>query len=643
MKKNDFRRRLMALLVSSAVVFSAAGCAEIPGDSIGSAPQPAENIQVQQARFDEVKDYDPSGATAVTFSGSNITVDGTGCTVDGSTLTITREGTYILSGTLEGQVVVDADGEKIRLVLKGADITCPSSSPLYIKDAKKVTVTLEEGTENVLTDGAVYDYDDPVEEEPSAALFSKADLILEGAGALTVNAAFNNGIQSKDTLEIQGGVYTVTAANHGITGKDSLAIKDGSFAVTAGGDGLRSTKSGDSTLGWISIAGGSFAVNAGQDGFQAETTLHIAGGQFSVTTGGGSANSSTENENWGSWEQGGSMGPGGFGGHGGPGGPGGPGDPGGMPGRGGMPMTAQNSGSSSGNSAKAFKAGADVLIQGGSIVIDSSDDALHSNGDMTITGGDIAISSGDDGIHADATLVIGGGQTVISKSVEGIEGVSVTISGGRVEITSGDDGINSAGGTDGQSDRPGANMFAADDSCNVVISGGTVLVDASGDGIDSNGNIELLGGTLVLNGPTNSGNGPLDYAGECIVTGGSIAVSGSAGMAQGASSRSTQANMLLCFTDTVAGGTQLALTDSAGNVVFASTPAKDYASMFLSLPSMSVGDSYTLWLGGTCSGESAEGIYTGGTLSGAAEVAQVTVSQTSTYYGGYGGMGGPGR
>ena len=147
----------------------------------------------------------------------------------------------------------------------------------------------------------------------------------------------------------------------------------------------------------------------------------------------------------------------------------------------------------------------------------------------------------------------------------------------------------------------------------------------------------------MLSGPTNSGNGPFDYAGELVVTGGRVAVAGSAGMAQGASRSSTQANLLLCFNVTVPGGTLLSLTDASGEVVFAVAPKKDYSSVFASVPSMSVGDEYTLWLGGTCSGESADGIYTGGTLSGAEQITGVTISEVSTYYGGYSGMGGPGR
>lgn len=627
MTSKSLKLKLISLLLAGAMIASLSGCvSEIAEDASGSVSgdsyaDAAADVDVQQADFDSVKPYSQNGATNIILNGSSITSEGTGCVIDGSTVTITREGTYTLSGSLDGQVIIDAGGEKIRLVLNGVDITCENSSPLYIKDSKKVILTLADGTQNILTDGSSYEYDDAAAEEPSAALFSKADLIIEGNGCLTVNANFNNGIQSKDTLEIHSGTYVINSANHGITGKDSLSIKDGSFTINAGGDGMRSNNADDSSLGWISIVGGSFAINASQDGIQAESTLHIGGGSYALVTGGGSANSSSDNDAWGDWQQGNNM-PG-WGGHGG--------------GRGGWSASS----TSDSTSAKAIKAGADVLIEEGTIAIDSSDDALHSNGDLSITGGTIDISSGDDGIHADATMNISGGTVNIAKSYEGIEGVAVNISGGYVNLVSSDDGINSAGGNDGSgSDRPGANMFAVDDRCDVVISGGVVIADAGGDGIDSNGNIHLSGGTIVVYGPTNSGNGPFDYAGELIVTGGNVAVCGSAGMAQGASGSSTQANMLLCFNGTIEGGTLLALTDKSGNVVYAVTPEKNYASVFVSVPSMSVGDDYTLWLGGSCNGESHYGIYTDGTLTGATEITEVTVSEISTYYGGYSGMGG---
>lgn len=620
-------KSVLALSLCAAMALcSLCGCSAEP---VSSDPQEnttqEESVQFHQQDYGKIEEYVPAdndGAVHITLSGSTAQADGAGCSVRGSEVTIQSGGTYVLSGSLEGRVVVDASGEKVNLVLDGVSITSRESSPLYIRKGKQVTVTLAENSENILSDGEGFVYDDAENEEPNAALFSKADLVLTGKGSLTVNAVFNNGIQSKDTLEIHGGTYNITAANHGITGKDSLLITAGTFSVEAGGDGLRSTNT-EPELGWVSIPGGSFRINAGQDGIQAETTLYIGTCELDITTGGGSVNSSSDNSDWGSWGQGNNF-------------------PGGWEGFGFGWDTSEASDSSSAASAKGIKAGSDVLIEDGVITIDSSDDALHSNGNLSVTGGEITVSSGDDGIHADATLVIAGGNILIRKSYEGIEGVKVFISGGRMDVTAYDDGINSAGGSDGQSDRPGANMFAVDENCDVTISGGEVVLDASGDGIDSNGHIFISGGLLAVNGPTNGGNGPLDYAGECSFSGGTAAISGSSQMAQGASSSSTQASMLLCFSSTLKGGTLVSLTDSSGNVVFALTPQKDFSSVLVSCPAFAVGESYKLWIGGTCIGEGNNGVYTGGTLQDAVEVTDVTMSEVNTCYGGGGGFGGGG-
>ncbi|MBE6760404.1 MAG: carbohydrate-binding domain-containing protein, partial [Ruminococcaceae bacterium] len=555
------KKTLTILLLCAALTMSSlGGCAPETGGTAGSNysqtnTQQTESAVMHQAELEQVDSYSEAGGVRIALDGTNASADGSGCQISGSTVTITSAGTYTVSGRLEGQIIVDAKGEKVHLVLDGADITCQNSSPIYIRKAKKVTVTLAEGSVNTLTDGTDYDYDDAAEEEPNAALFSKADLILEGSGALIVNANFNNGIQSKDTLEIHSGTYTVNAVNHGITGRDSLAIGGGSFDIAAGGDGIRSNNADSGDVGWISILGGSYDINAGQDGIQAESTLHIGGGEYTITTGGGSENVSSD-------------------------------------------------------SAKAVKAGSDVLLENGSFVIDSCDDALHSDGSLSVTGGDLTISTGGDGIHADSELNISGGSLIITKSFEGIEGVRVNISGGYIDVTSSDDAINSAGGDDGDS-----HMFAVDENCDITISGGVVIADASGDGIDSNGNIHVSGGTLVVNGPTNSGNGSLDYNGECVVSGGLVAVSGSSGMAQGGSASSTQANMLLCFTTGIRGGTLVSLTDENGSVVYAFAPTKDFSSVFVSFPGMEVGKTYKLWIGGSCSGQPQNGIYTDGSLS----------------------------
>ena len=166
----------------------------------------------------------------------------------------------------------------MRLVLKGADLTCSTSAPLHaIKSADKTMITLAEGTENSVTDGTSYIFDDTEAQEPNAAVFSKDDLTINGSGSLTVTANYNNGIASKDDLKITGGNITVDAANDGLKGRDCIGIKAGTVTVNAGGDGLQATNDEDTEKGYISIEGGVFNITAGTDGIQAQTTLAING------------------------------------------------------------------------------------------------------------------------------------------------------------------------------------------------------------------------------------------------------------------------------------------------------------------------------------------------------------------------------
>ena len=96
-----------------------------------------------------------------------------------------------------------------------------------------------------------------------------------------------------------------------------------------------------------------------------------------------------------------------------------------------------------------------LIVNGGTITIDSSDDSLHCGGDMQLLGGSMTLATADDGAHSDHALIIGstGGDddtpyVNITKSYEGIEGVDITQNSGTVMVTSSDDGYNAAGGSD---------------------------------------------------------------------------------------------------------------------------------------------------------------------------------------------------
>ena len=78
--------------------------------------------------------------------------------------------------------------------------------------------------------------------------------------------------------------------------------------------------------------------------------------------------------------------------------------------------------------------------------------------------------------------------------------------------------------------------MAADDTATILISGGTLTVSAGGDGLDSNGTLTVTGGTVYVEGPTDSGNGALDYGSSASISGGTVVAVGSVGMER-----------LLCF------------------------------------------------------------------------------------------------
>jgi hypothetical protein len=547
----------------------------------------------------------------ITLADGVARLDGTGGTADGGVVTITAAGTYVVSGALnDGQIVVDLEeDDTAQLVLNGADISCSTSAPIYVKNADKVVITLAEGTENSVTDGDSYVLDDEEAGEPNAAIFSKSDLTINGSGSLTVNAAYNHGIVSKDDLKIVNGTITVDAANDALRGRDCIGIRDGALVLTAGGDGLQSTNDEDASLGYISIEGGTMDVTAGTDGIQAQTTLAILAGDISLSTGGGSGNSSSSagrpGSTWGDWGQ------------------------------------AQSSTVDS-TSAKGLKATAAVYLAGGTITIDSSDDSIHSNNAVQIDGGAISMTSGDDGIHADSTVVIAGGEIGIAQAYEGIESAVVTIDGGTIDIAASDDAINVAGGADASSTsgRPGQGDFTVNENNQLYINGGYLTIDAGGDGLDCNGRVFMTGGTVIVNGPTNDGNGAIDYLGEFTATGGYLLAVGSSGMAEPLSESSTQSSVLINFDNAIRAGTMVHLEDEDGTSILTFVPTKQYQSVLLCSPDIRQGSTLTIYLGGSCDGTATYGLYSGGAYTPGTVSTTLEITGVVTTLGGGGFMGG---
>lgn len=655
----SYRRKRLCALLGSAVILSmtVTACSGTAADSTDTtesqqAVSTGDTLSYDDMFTDRDMDvgYEKSDSVKISLSDDSTTVssgssdnsstDDTvdGVTVDGNVITITSGGTYIISGTLtEGQLVVDADDEKVQLVLDNADITCATSAAIYVKSAGKTFITLAEGSENILMNTAEFETID--DNNIDAVIFSKDDLALNGSGTLTINSENGHGIVSKDDLKIAGGTYNITAASHALSGKDSVRIAAGTFNLVSGKDGIHSENADDSSKGYVYIAGGKFTIDSTGDGIDASNIVQIDDGTFDITAGGGVENSTKTHED--------NM-------MGGPGGGKGPqmgetpsgeapdgnapsekpsgeapqGDPGNN--------SSENSGSDNSGSdretppekpdsntnqaagteqsesdtfdsdfasTKGIKADGRLYINGGTFTINSADDSVHSNSAVTINDGTYTLTTGDDGVHSGEAVEINGGTITISESYEGLEGLTVTINDGDIDITSSDDGINAAGGTEemgfGRMGNDSTENTSTDEMW-MEINGGYIHVLAGGDGIDSNGDITVNGGEVYIDGPSDNGNSAIDYGDRsaCYVNGGTVVAIGSSGMAEDISDDSDQQVMLVKLDSQKEAG-EVTLTDSDGNEIITYTALKVYDCVIISTKDLEAGQTYTLTTSGT--------------------------------------------
>jgi hypothetical protein len=644
-------KTIIALILMLTLVLTVSGCF---GGKVDITNTPSSTTFFVYDGDDVDSSWNSSEMSYITLKGDCITLDGDGAVVDGSKVAITSAGTYFISGKLDdGQIVVRSeDKETVKLILYGVDITCSTSAPIYVFKAKKTVITLAEGTKNYVTDGYSYIFAGSESDEPNAAVFSKSDLTINGSGSLTVNANYNNGITSKDELKITGGNIVVNAVNDGIRGRDCIVVKDGNITVNAASDGMQSNNDEDSGKGYVAIEGGTLDITAGKDGIQAETKVIISGGNITISSGGGSVNSSAKTSNMvNPWDN--------------------------------QAMVISSDSSGSTVSAKGIKAAVDITITGGTINIDSSDDAFNSNDSLTINGGNIILASGDDGMHSNSTLEINGGDISITKCYEGLESAIVTVNNGNIHMVSSDDGINVVGVNDvpQMMGPPGQNNFgvASDNGTNVGggdngppmmgqpgrmgmppggqlgqesfnlssnnyldINGGYLAIDAAGDGLDINGPINMTGGIVIINGPTRNDNGALDHVGFKM-TGGFLVAVGSSGMAESPSASSTQYSVMINLTSSQPANTMVHIETEDGKEILTFVPTKAYQSIVLCSPELKNGSTYTVYCGGSSTGKVTDGIYSGGKYTAGNQITSFTISSIVTSIGSSGGgfPGGP--
>jgi hypothetical protein len=258
-----------------------------------------------------------------------------------------------------------------------------------------------------------------------------------------------------------------------------------------------------------------------------------------------------------------------------------------------------------------------VAVADGTFNVTAGKDGIHSENDdddevgyIYIGGGSFALSVESDGMSAVNEIYVADGNITVSKSYEGLEARLINIVGGVVDITSSDDGLNATdkrGGESGESTSEdnfgfkggfgGGMMDDTQDEANINITGGIININAEGDGVDSNGYFTMSGGELYVTGPSNSGNGALDYGIDATITGGIVVAAGQSGMAVNFGSDSTQGSILVNTSSQNEAGTKIVLTDSDGNKLLEWTMEKSYNSVVISCPEIVDGGTYTVSMG----------------------------------------------
>ncbi len=483
-------------------------------------------------------------AVYVTFSGSQAETTGELEVGDGY-IKIENGGDYVLSGDYSGQIIVESE-ENVHLILSGVTVY-NAMAPIYVKSAKNVCITLATGTVNTISDSSEYTYEDG-EDESAAAVYSKADLTINGDGELIVNANYDKGIHSKDDLKIISGKIEVNSVGDAIKGKDCLLIKDGEINITTGVDGLKSNNDSNEEKGYVIIEGGKINISAGDDAVHAESLLIVYGGEINITE---------------CYE--------------------------GLEGKkveiygGGINIVSSDD---SINAASGSSGDTDFTIP------DRDFNFSNFNSEDGQTPPEMPDSDNTDGTRPEmpsGDFTPGDGQTPPDKPAGDGTGDDSTSSGfGK----GGFGGFGGFGGGNGGFNEP------AEDGVYIKIFGGNITLSGGNDVLDSNGTLEITGGTITVNNPNMVVYGEPD----CIIdVNGTATVSGGTFIAysRGATSASQVFTVPYITSLVTESGASVTVKDSSGQTVIEIASAEKCSTLYIASDMLTSGETYTVTIGST--------------------------------------------
>lgn len=487
------------------------------GDDTEADASETDEIKADENQADE---SETDGTKADKSETNETKAASSGVSISGNIITISKEGTYVLSGALsEGQIVVDADSAKVQLVLDNVDITCASSAAIYVKNADKTFITLAEGSENILMNTAEYEAID--DNNIDAVIFSKDDLTLNGKGTLTINSEYGHGIVSKDDLKLVSGTYNITAKNHALSGKDSVRIAAGTYNLTSGKDGIHSENADDDEKGFVYIASGDFTIESTGDGIDASYVVQIDDGDFEITAGGGAENATKTHNDMPGGDPGGDMG------GGAPGGEAPSGDkPSGEAPSGDKPSGEAPSGdTSSGSGSNGDSFGSDSGKQTGQTPPDKPDGDSFDGSRPDEKASDNADSQTSQTPPDKSGKDTSDGQQFNKNSQSKDAADSTTASGASSDTdsetasdTSSDTGSEAASSTSSDTDSTSTKGIKSDGA--LYVNGGTFTINSADDSFHSNSDVTINDGTYTI----SSGDDGMHADSALLVNGGTITV-----------------------------------------------------------------------------------------------------------------------
>lgn len=577
---------LVLILLISAMVFK---------DFLFTPPKTGDIILDKQHSVtlfsdDYYTEHASNGIVKITLNGDTISSGSKGISFDNKKLIIARGGTYVITGTLnDGSIIINSSDETpIKLYLNGTNVTSSDYASLVILKAKKTIISLIPGTENTFTSKEIISSSDISDDIPTAAVYSKDDLVINGTGKLTVNGNKCDGIKANDTLKILESTVYVNSYDEGINVNDSLYTSKAKINIDSGSDAIRCEKS-EPAQSFIYLSDSTFDITTDKDGIYSSGSVYLENITANIKTGGGSDSVMLNYDN--------------FNGK-----------------KGGIGSFTGNRVKEDTPSTKGIKAGIKLNINGGTFKLDCVDDAIHSDGEITIDSATFNISTGNDAIHAETMLKLSPLIFNVTMCHEGIEGGYIYIDKGDFNIISSDDAINAVGTGSFGVNMPMMNSHSqsvSEEDIYLEITGGNINITSSGDGVDSNGAARVSGGNIRVYGPENGGNGSLDFQKGILLCGGTLIAAGNSGMAEAPHTESTQISLTFRLSENYGKDSTIEITDHKGNTLLSGTSSMKFNWVCVSSPEFKKSEEYTLKINGDAvTSVTADGIITANALYG---------------------------